>query len=204
MRVATIMTGRAMFSRSRTALVAASATLVMGGLSGCALLQPAVEEVVLSDIALCTMGHTWTLDTTDLATQLLTELQRDHAVTAVDAAGTKTIEWGADNIVTVASDLTITVTAGTAEAPTTLTQTQAGSASGKVYINGDIAIPRRWSSDIEIETTAESAGAELEQLPFTLPGTAFDDTVGLELTCDSTTLTVHPRGAAITQKWTRD
>jgi hypothetical protein len=191
-----------MFSRSRTALVAASATLVMGGLSGCALLQPTVEEVALSDIARCTMGHSWTLDTADLAAQLLTELQRDHPVTAVDAAGTKTIDWGADSVVTVASDLAITVTTGTAEAPTTLTQTQIGSAEGKVYINGDVAIPRRWSNDIEIETTAESAGAELEQLPFTLPNTAFDDTVGLELTCDGDTLTVHPRGSAITQKWT--
>jgi hypothetical protein len=191
-----------MFSRSRTALVAASATLLMGGLSGCALLQPPTEEVVLSDVARCTMGHTWTLDTADLATQLLAVLQRDHAVTAVDAAGTKTIDWGMDNVVSLTSDLAITVTTGTAEAPTTITQTQAGSAEGKVYINADVAIPRRWADDVEVETKAESGGAELEQVPFGLPNIAFDDTVGLELTCDGTTLTVHPRGSTITQKWT--
>ncbi|MDF1478574.1 hypothetical protein PYV02_05685 [Leifsonia sp. H3M29-4] len=191
-----------MFSRSRTALVAASATLLMGGLSGCALLEPPADEVVLSDVARCTMGHTWTLDTADLATQLLAVLQRDHAVTAVDAAGTKTIDWGMDSVVSVTSDLAITVTTGTAEAPTTITQTQVGSAEGKVYINADVAIPRRWTDDVEVETKAESGGAELEQVPFGLPNIAFDDTVGLELTCDGTTLTVHPRGSTITQKWT--
>jgi len=191
-----------MFSRSRTVVVAASAAL-LAGLSGCSLLEPAVHEEVLSDVARCTMGHTWSLDTADLATQLLAELQKDHPdVTAVDANGTTTIDWGLDSTAELTADLTITVTAGTAEQPTVITQTQNGTAGGKTYINADVAIPRSWKNKIDIKATAQNAGVALDEAPFGLPSTTLDDSVGLELTCDGGTLTIHPRGATITQKWT--
>lgn len=197
-----IRTGRAMFLRSRTVVVAASAVL-LAGLSGCSLLEPTVDEEVLSDVAQCAMGHTWSLDTADLASQLLTELQNDHPdVTAVDADGTTTIRWDLDSTTELTADLTITVTAGTAEQPTVITRTQNGTAGGKAYITADVAIPRRWKNDVEVETTAQNAGVDLEAPPFEVPGTVLDDSVGLELTCDGGTLTIHPRGSAIIQKFT--
>lgn len=191
-----------MSSRSRIVFVAA-ATVSLVTLSGCSLLEPSVDEEVFSDVALCTMGHAWNLDTVDLAAQLLAELQHDHPdVTAVEANGTATLEWGDDSTVELASDLSIVVTAGTAEAPIVITQNLVGTGGGKAYINADIAIPRSWQDDVEVETTAQNAGVDLEAPPFALPGTVIDDSVGLELTCDGGTLTIHPRGSAITQKWT--
>lgn len=172
-------------------------------LSGCSLLEPAPHEEILSDVALCTMGHSWDLDTADLAAQLLAELQKKHPdVTAVEANGTATLDWGDDSTVELASELTIVVTAGTAEAPIVITENLVGTSRGKAYINADIAIPRSWTNDVEVETTAQNAGVDLEAPPFALPGTVLDDSVGLELTCDGGTLTIHPRGSAITQKFT--
>lgn len=181
----------------------AAASVLLTTLSGCALLEPALDEEVPSDVALCTMGHSWTLDTADLATQLLAELQHNHPdVTAVEANGTATLDWGADSTVELASDLTIVVTAGTAEAPVVITESLVGTGGGKAYITADIAIPRGWTNDVEVETTAQSAGVDLEAPPFEVPGTVLDDSVGLELTCDGGTLTIHPRGSAIIQKFT--
>jgi hypothetical protein len=182
-------------------IAATSALLVT--LSGCALLEPAVDEEVLSDVALCTMGHTWSLDTADLAAQLLAELQKNHPdITAVDANGEVTLDWGTDSVVDMASDLTIVVTAGTAEAPVVVTETLAGTGGGRTYINADVAIPRTWANDVEVETTAKNAGVDLEAPPFALPDTVIDDAVGLELTCDGNTLTIHPRGSKVIQKFT--
>lgn len=191
-----------MLLRSRIVFAAASSVL-LATLSGCSLLEPAVEEEVLSDVALCTMGHTWQLDGVDLAAQLLAELQHDHPdVTAVEANGTVTLDWGDDSTVDLASDLTIVVTAGTAEAPVVITETLQGTGGGRAYINADIAIPRGWENDVKVETTAQNAGVDLEAPPFVLPVTVIDDSVGLELTCDGGTLTIHPRGSKITQKFT--
>lgn len=184
--------------------VAASAA-VLFGLSGCGLFTPQTDEEPLSDIAKCVMGSNWTLDTADLSAKLLPELQRDFpTVTEVVTSGTKTIDWGTDFSLDVTSDLTITVTAtsATPEQSVIVRQTQVGTASGKAYINTDVAIPRDWENNIEVETTAEDAGVVLETVPIALPKTAFDDTVGLVLTCEGSTMTVTPRGGAITQTWT--
>lgn len=193
-----------MLPRSRTVLVAASAAL-LATLSGCALVTPRADEEPVSPIAQCVMGHTWTLDNADLGTQLLAELQRDHPeVTTVDVGGSKSIEWGEDHTVTIDSDLTITVTATTAtpDQNLVLTQTQSGSATGRAYVDTDVAIPRNWNDEITVETTGQQADTALEALPWGLPATAFDDTVGWELTCDGGTMTLHPRGNGVVQRWT--
>lgn len=193
-----------MISRSRTALVASSAALLVG-LSGCALVTPALDDDPPSPVAQCVEGHTWTLDVGDLGTQLLAQLQRDHPeVTAVEVSGAKSMEWGASSDVEITSDLTITVTATTPtpEQNLVLRQTQSGTANGRAYIDTDVAIPRKWTDDIVVETTGELAGAPVETLPYGLPSTAFDDTVGWELTCDAGTMTLHPRGNGIVQRWT--
>jgi hypothetical protein len=193
-----------MFSLQRTVLVAGSAAM-LAGLAGCALVTPSVSEDPPSPIAQCVMGHTWSLDLADLGAQLLAEVQRDHPeVTAVDITGTKTIDWGVDSHVTIASDLRITVTATTAtpDQPLTIVQTQAGTGTGRAYVDTDVAIPRNWKDEIEVDTVAEQAGAPLEAPPYALPITAFDDTVGWELTCDGGTMTLHPRGNGVVQRWT--
>lgn len=184
-------------------MVAGATLWLIATLSGCSLVAPAVDAEAPSDVALCTMGHRWDLDTADLAAQVLTQLQDDHPdVTAVEANGTVTLDWDDDSTVELASDLSIVVTAGTAEEPVVITEHQKGTGGGKAHINAEIAIPRAWRNDIEVETSAQKAGVELETVPFELPATVLDDSVGLELACDAGTLTIHPRGSAITQRWT--
>lgn len=193
-----------MFSRSRLVAVAASVAVVFG-LSGCGLFVPQVDEEPLSDIAQCAMGHTWTLDTTDLSAKLLAELQRDFpTVGEVVTTGSKVIEWGSDFGLDVTSDLTITITftAPTPDQVVTVRQTQIGTASGTAFINTDVAIPRDWENGIEVETTADLGGVPQDRVGITVPPTAFDDTVGLILTCDGASLSITPRGASITQMWT--
>jgi hypothetical protein len=195
-----------MFSTRRAGFVALPAALLVG-LSGCALLDNTAAEEPLSGIAACALGHSWTLDTADLAEQIKTELTANHPeITAVTANGTQTLEWGLDSVMTVTTDYTVALTATTAtpDQSLTITQTHQGTASGKAYINSDIAIPRNWKDKLEVATEGELAGAAVEakDLAITIPATDFDDSVGLELTCDGGTMTTHPRGGVLTQKWT--
>ncbi len=190
-----------MHSRSSTALVAGAAA-VLATLSGCALVTPASTPAPRSPTAQCVIGPTWNLDTADLGVSLLAQLQADRPeVTAIEVTGTKTITWDQTSFATIDSDLTIIATTSTG---LVLTQRQTGTAEGKAYIDTEVAIPRRWTNEIEVTTTAEQDGAVVDPIPYNLPPTAFDDTVGWELTCDASTstMTLHPRGDSIVQKWT--
>ncbi|HWR85364.1 MAG TPA: hypothetical protein VN200_05155 [Rhodoglobus sp.] len=191
-----------MFSTSRTAALAASAAMLTA-LSGCALVTPVSNEDPPSPVAQCVQGHTWSLDTADLGAQLLAEVQRDHPeVTGLEVSGAKTIEWTADDSVTMESDLSIRITAPAGDQELVITQTQTGTGSGKAYVDADVAIPRRWKNEIEVQTVAEQGGAPLEAAPWGPPRSDFDDTTGWVLTCDGAAMTLQPRGTDLVQKWT--
>jgi len=195
-----------MFIARRTALFALP-VLVVVGLSGCSLLQPQGTGVALTGSAACAQGHTWSLDTKDLAAQVLADLtKRKVAATKVDSSGTQTMDWATTGEMTITSNYTLTVTATPAAGQTLVaTDVHSGTATGKAYVNSDVAIPRNWNAkSFSVATTFTlNDKAVPDPAPFTIATTDFDDTVGIELTCSGTTMTTHPRGSVITQKWTR-
>ncbi len=194
-----------MFTARRAATIALPALLVFG-LSGCALLESQGTDTTLTGVAACAQGHTWSVDTADLAAQVLADLKgRDIKASAVDVEGTQTLTWGLDSAMTITSDYTFTITAKSSDKVLISTQVHQGESTGKAYVNADVAIPRTWdASGFEVTTTFELDGAEVtESVPFTTIETDFDDTVGIILTCDGTAMTTQPRGTEIVQKWTR-
>jgi hypothetical protein len=197
-----------MFTARRVAIVALPALFVFG-LSGCSLLQAQDADSTPTGIAACALGHTWSLDTKDLATQVLADLKKQNVVaTSVTADGKQTLTWAINGEVEIQSDYTVTVTVSpAADQSTVATQTHKGKATGKAYINAEVAIPRDWdASGTKVSTKFVVNGAELaskDPAPFVITQTAFDDEVGLELTCDGDTLTTHARGFPITQTWTK-
>jgi len=193
-----------MFNRQRIVAVALPA-LVMLTLSGCSLLS-APGPAPLTGTAACAQGHTWTASLEDLSTQVSDSLKASGVpVSAVTTTGELTLDWNVQGHVVLKGDYVITVTAApAADQLITLVETHTGSATGAAYVNGEVAIPRKWdASQVQVETTANNNGAALDPLPFTVPNTTFDDSVGLELTCSGSDLTTHPRGGGITQTWTR-
>ncbi|MEO8094752.1 MAG: hypothetical protein ABI632_07450 [Pseudolysinimonas sp.] len=197
-----------MFTARRAAVVALPALLVFG-LTGCSLLQAQDANDAPTGVAACALGHTWKLDTKDIATQVSDLLKKGNvAVTSVTADGSQTLDWGIKGDVTMDTNYTLTVTVTpAADQSTVATQIHKGKVTGKAYINSEVAIPRDWADkDFSVKTTYVVNGKELgakDPIPFTVATTDFDDTVGLELTCDGTTMTTHPRGSKITQSWTR-
>jgi len=197
-----------MFTARRAAVVALPALLVFG-LTGCSLLQAKDADNTPTGIAACALGHTWSVDTKDLANQLLVDYKKTTLpVTSVTADGSQKLEWGIKGDVKITTDYTIVVTVTPApDQATVATQTHKGTTTGKAYVNAEVAIPRDWKdSDFKVATTYVINGNEKDKKdpdPFAIAPTDFDDSVGLELTCDGDTLTTHPRGSAITQTWKR-
>lgn len=188
--------------RSST-LATAGSVVLLAALSGCALVTPAASTETPSPMAQCAQGKTWTLDTADLGAKLLAQTQRSIRgdIATVEVTGSKTIEWRADSTVTMTSDLTITMVTG-GDNPVTVTQTQAGTATGTAYVQTDVAVPRKWKNDIAVQSAAEQGGAALDPVPFGPPNFALDDVVGWTMTCEGGAMTLTPRGGAITQNWT--
>lgn len=176
-------------------------------LAGCSVLGLEEEkEQVLTGVAACALGHTWSLDLVDAAAQVTDVLTKDSIpVTSVVAEGTQTLEWSTQGRVVLTPDYTLTITTSPgADQVLTLVQTYSGEATGAAYINGDIAIPRKWDgTGVTVDTVVELNGAIVEELPFDVPPTSVDDSVGLLLTCSDSTLTIQPRGDQIVQTWTR-
>ena len=197
-----------MFTARRATAVALPALLVFA-LAGCSLLVATDSENTPTGIAACALGHTWKLDTKGLAPQVLTELQkRGIPATAVTADGTQTLDWSIRGDVVVDTDYTLTVPVSpAADQVTVATQTHKGKATAQAYIDAEVAIPRNWKKttfkvDTKFLVNGAAPAADAAD-PFTIAATDFDDGVGLELTCDGTTMTTHPRGSEITQTWTR-
>jgi len=189
--------------RASAILVAPAAMLV---LSSCALIEPAVTTEPPTAMEVCALGHTWQLDTTDLAEKLLVELPvNDVPGKAVEPSGGQTLEWADDGNLTIKSDLVLTITAEPKKDQImTITRSYLGTITGQALINGDVAIPRAWDdSAYETETSAVLADAPVEDLAYTIPRSDFDDVLGLVLTCDAEVLTINPRGTDLIQRWTR-
>lgn len=186
----------------RKAALALPALLVLT-LGGCALLEPAGTNVPLTGIAACALGHTWTQDFEGIKQQITDDLSKKGInATGITVTGEQTMEWTEKSQMSISGDYTIAVTTAEAEDKTlTVTEAHHGTASGAAYINGDVAIPRNWETTFGWDTTADLSGETLEAPPYGLPVTVFDDSVGLILTCDGDTLTIHPRGSKLTQTW---
>lgn len=189
---------------SRKAALALPVVLVFA-LGGCSLLEPSGTNEPLTGIAACALGHTWTQDFESLVPQVTEQLAANGvAATSVVFTGEQTFSWDAKAHVKIDSNYTVAVTTAPAEGQVqTVTETHAGSTTGAAYINGDVAIPRKWDDQTTVEAVADLNGEPLEAAPFGVPSTNFDDKVGLILTCDGETLTIHPRGSKLTQTWTR-
>lgn len=189
---------------SRKAALALPAVLVLT-LGGCALLEPSGTAEPLTGIAACALGHTWTQDFTAIVPQVTEQLAKSGiAATSVTYTGEQTLSWDEKAHMTIESDYTVSVTTTPAEGEVlTVTETHTGTATGPAYINGEVAIPRKWDDQLTVEAAADNNGTALEAVPYAIPVTTFDDAVGLILTCDGDTLTIHPRGLTYTQTWTR-
>ena len=179
----------------------AAATLLVGGLTGCSLLE-ASPEVPLTGLAACALGKTWNLDTAKLAEAVQLELTGRGAGVVVTADGSQTLAWDLESRMTLDTDYTLTLTSGDAAALTVVTDKHVGTATGIAYINSDVAIPREWdASGLEVTTTSTLNDVAQETLPYTIVKTDLDDSVGIEITCDGGALTTHQRGSEITLTW---
>ncbi len=187
--------------RQRMTAVAATTVLVVG-LAGCSLVEVA-PPAPLSGIAACALGKTWSLDTAKMAEALQAELASRGITATVTADGSQSFAWDLASKVTLDTDYTVTVTSGPDDQKTVLTSKHSGTSTGIAYINSDVAIPREWNAKgLKVDTTATLNNAPLETLPYTLVVTDIDDSVGIELTCDSGTMTTHQRGSDVTLTWT--
>ena len=194
-----------MFTTQRVRIVALGAGLMLG-LGGCALLEPAGSDEPLTAIESCALGNTWSLDVADLATQVQAEQGTQGRNTEVVGDGSQTLAWDLNGDVELTSDYTLKATWTPAEGQVNVvTETHSGTSTGVAYISGEVAIPRDWDgSGLTVSSTATLNDAPLDPPPFALGVADIDDSVGLELTCDGTTMTIHPRGGVYTQKWTKN
>lgn len=185
----------------RTAVIAGGLALVVG-LTGCSLLEAGGGSEPLTGVAACALGHTWQLDTADMATKVKDDLQKDGIGGEVTIEGSQTLDWNLKGHVLITEDFVVTVVVPvTPEFTVTVEQKYAGTVEGAAYISSEVAIPRRWDdSKLSVETLVNGAP---EESPWAIPRVGFDDSVGLELTCDGDTLTIHPRGERSTQVWTK-
>ncbi|NYF11110.1 hypothetical protein HDC94_002266 [Leifsonia sp. AK011] len=190
----------------RTAGVIAGSLALVVGVSGCSLLEAGGGDAPLSGLAACALGHTWQMDVEDMAGKIKSQLDAEGIGGDITLDGTQQLDWDEKGHVVITSDLTMTaVVTVTTDYIITVTKKQTGTTTGAAYISGEVAIPRDWDeSELSIATTAETGGAPIEDgSPWPMPSLSFDDSVGLELTCDGDRLTIHPRGERTTQVWTK-
>jgi hypothetical protein len=191
-------------SRRAQAIIAPALLLV--ALSGCSLLSPA-DATPTTGVPACVPGHTWSTDLKDLDAQLTAYLAKHGYPTAtVVSTGSQTLDWPDSDNVKLATDYTtvVTIPNGDGTVITTVTEIHKGPATGTIYLNGPIAVPRNWdNSAFSLKATADVNGTPSETVPLTLPKTVLDDEVALDVTCDSKTMTMLAHSALITVKWDR-
>ncbi|WP_341954332.1 hypothetical protein [Salinibacterium sp. TMP30] len=191
-------------SKRSSALLMTPAVLLV--LSGCALIEPADTSEPPTAMQACALGHTWELDTTDLSEKLLVELPiQGVPANAVEPSGGQTLTWQKDGGVTIDSDLVLTITAvPKKDQIMTITQAYNGTVTGEALINVDVAIPQNWdASKYTIETSAVLGEEPVEEVPYTIPRSDFDDVLGLIITCEADAMTINPRGTDLIQRWTK-
>jgi len=187
----------------RVRTVALGAAVIVG-LGGCSLLEPATTDDPMTAIETCALGKTWTLDTADMAAQVKAQQGGQGRATEVVIDGSQTFDWSLEGAVELTSDYSVVVSwVPAADQLNVVTETHSGTATGIAYISGEVAIPRDWDpTGLTVATTATLNDAPVDPPPFGVGLPDIDDAVGLEMTCDGTTMTTHPRGGVYTQKWT--
>lgn len=188
---------------ARLTAAAATALLAGVGLAGCSLVEVA-PPTPLSGIAACSLGNTWNLDTANLAEVLTAELASRGITAVVAVDGSQSLAWDLDSNVVLKTDYTVTSTSGAEGAQTVITSKHSGTSKGIAYINSEVAIPRDWDGTaLKVTTTATVSGVDTDPVPYDNVATDIDDSVGVELTCDGSTLTTHQRGSDITLTWAK-
>ena len=142
----------------------------------------------------------WQLDVTTLASSTKGALaDRGHDVN-VTVEGTQTLTYTAViGTLTLQSDLTITATVNGANQVTT--RTVKGESTGRAFFSDDVAIPRDWDEQkLTVTDTFTQDDAPVDPIPWSVPHSWLDDTVGLVTTCSSDTLTLVARGTK--EAWT--
>lgn len=153
----------------------------------------------------CLIDRVWTVDVTDLADQLLANMQSQGSpATAVTGAGEMTMLFAEDALVNAGTDVTFTVQVPVADgAIMTGEQRQVGSGAGEWYWDsarpGVIAF-EAWEADYDIVMTMTLNGTTVDA-PLELPGSSPDGTA-MAVTCEGDTLTTQPDGSPFTQRWT--
>ena len=189
--------------RTRTIAAALAAAATAALLSGCSVLT-GPEQDPLDPIAQCAYGHVWNADLAGLAEQLLPVLRESVDGTEMIADGTLNLEWSGRGSVAMTADYAMTGRANWSGGLATVTERHTGTVTGGLLITDEIAVPKKWNTEeLSTEVTSDIAGAAQEQPQFALPQSLPNDVVGLEVTCEDTTLTTHARGADSTITWTR-
>lgn len=186
-------------TRRISAAIALSAAVAVA-LTGCQLFTPITNEVPPTAMQECALDSTWSLNTEALAENVSAILG-----IPVTVEGSQTLSWGAKGGVTIESDYRLVNVQEVPEVGTqTVVQTQSGTITGRMLINGDIAIPGKWdATGLEVVNTSDIGGVAQEGVPFAYPATNIDDKVGIVLTCEGDTLTTAARGGRVIQTWTR-
>ncbi|MEP6479348.1 MAG: hypothetical protein ABJB03_08155 [Rhodoglobus sp.] len=193
-------------NHSRRALAIVAPALLLVALSGCSLLSTQDAEPT-TGVPACVPGHTWSTDLKDLDAQLTAYLTKHGLPTAtVVSTGSQTLEWPDSDKVKLTTDYTTVVSVPNVDGTvvTKITEVHKGPASGIIYLNGPIAVPRDWDdSAFKMTATADINGTATEPLPFAVPETVLNDEVALDVTCDGKSMTMLAHGALVTIKWDR-
>lgn len=194
-----------MIRRMRPAAAATAAAVAMVALAGCAIITPTAPVKTPSALEACAHGTTWALDMPALQAQVVALFAESGiGVSEVLVEGSQTLDWDENGHVTIESAYTVTAKAGSdiPDVPFVVTQTVNGTTTGRAYFSDVIAVPRNWDADgLTIETSAVRGEEALESAPFSIPRTAVDDTVGIEVVCSPEQMTMHPRGTHLTLTW---
>lgn len=199
----------------RLITLARAAALVIS-LAGCTtpgVVEPAEPpappaEATLGDEGFptgCLIDRVWSVDISDLANQLLTNMQsQGSSATSVTGSGEMTMLFAEDALVNAGADVTFTVQVPVADgAIMTGEQRQVGSGTGEWYWEsarpGVVAF-EGWEADYDIVMTMTLNGTVVNA-PIELPSSGPDGTA-MAVTCEGDTLTTQSDGSPFIQRWT--
>ena len=175
-----------------TAALAATGALALATLTGCQLFVAQSPVKTPSALEACATGHTWQLDTAALQESARVSMVERGLGVTVTIAGTQQLTWDTEFNMAFDTDLTFTGTIDAGPAGFVETYTVNGTSGGRAYLSGEVAVPRDWSEDLDVETTATQDGAPVDPT-FTWIPLWIDDTVGLRTTCTADQLTFEAR-----------
>ncbi|CAN5254844.1 hypothetical protein BH11ACT4_BH11ACT4_21190 [soil metagenome] len=153
----------------------------------------------------CLTGKTWSLDVTDAATQLGSQLSSSGLnVISSQGSGDETFAFDADGSVSLAVHLTYTISVALSSGHTlTIVQTHTGNPAGE-WAFGDPGVVtfNGWNNDgYSIQNTVQIDGTASDT-PVTVPSDTFGDSTPMTITCTATDLTTHIDPSPFTNHWT--